>query len=138
MYFPADKNSTFGLVCGYETVHRPITLNAKHLFGLAIIVWLSGSLSGCGGRSSHPVAASNAFDDQLTCGHLTAERTVNQARIVDLAGEKTNGQSNNVGLLLTNPLMMDLGSPEQQEIDALNRRNLVLDGLIDRKCPKQS
>ena len=113
-------------------------LNAKHFTGLATLLWISVALSGCGGRTAHPIAASNPFDDQLSCGHLTAERTVNQARIADLGGEKANGHNNNVGLLLVSPLMMDLTNSEQQEIDALNRRDVVLAGLIDRKCTGQS
>jgi hypothetical protein len=95
-------------------------------------------LCGCGGRSSHPIEATNAYDSQLSCDHLRAERQVNDARIADLAGEKGGDANNNVGKVLEGPvgiLFLDLSDSEKQEITAFQTRNKVLDQLIAQKCP---
>jgi hypothetical protein len=94
-------------------------------------------LAGCGGRVAHPVAATNDYDDRLSCDHLRAERGVNDSKLADLTQERKNAETNNVGQALAGPLFIDLSSSERTEADALVKRNAVLDQLIARKCTAQ-
>ena len=93
------------------------------------------SLGGCGGRVSRPVAATNTYDDQLSCTHLLAEKDVNAARARDLAGEQHNDVGNNIGFLVFSPLFLNLSGSEQVELRAYAAREKVLDQMIARKCP---
>jgi len=92
--------------------------------------------AGCGGRVAHPVAATNDFDDRLSCDHLQAERAVNNSEFAELVKERKNDEVNNVGMVLLSPIMMDLSSSERKEAEALVKRDEVLDKLIAAKCPK--
>jgi hypothetical protein len=88
----------------------------------------------CGGRVGSPVAATTPYDDKLDCAHLQAEKSVNVARMADLLGERDNDVRNNLGMLLLNPLFLNLSDTEQKEITAFQARNQVLDGLITQRC----
>ena len=92
-------------------------------------------LSACGGRTAHPVALHNDYDDRLSCDHLRAERSINDAKLADLVKERKNDNNNNVGIALMDPLFLDLSGSERTEAEALNKRNAVLDGLMGQKCP---
>ena len=92
-------------------------------------------VAGCGGRVARPVAATNDYDDQLTCDHLHAEREVNDSKLTDLTQERHHDNANNVGMVLVGPLFIDLSDSERKEAEALVKRNAVLDQLIVRKCP---
>lgn len=100
---------------------------------IRIIVMLL-PLAACGGRVGHPVSATTTYDDKLSCDHLRAERSVNDARIVDLEKERSNAEGNSVGMLLLSPMFVDLSHSESKEIEALQERNKVLDSLISQKC----
>ena len=104
--------------------------------GFITVVIVAGTLmlSACGGRVSHPVAATNPYDDLLTCDHLRAERTTNEARIADLKGEKGNDGQNNIGMAVASPLLLDVSNSEEKEIAAFQERDKVLDALIAKKC----
>jgi hypothetical protein len=91
-------------------------------------------LAGCGGRAAHPVAINNDYDDRLTCDHLRAEREVNDSKLADLTKERKNGNNNNVGMAVLDPLFLDLSGAERKEAEALTKRNAVLDGMIANKC----
>jgi hypothetical protein len=94
-------------------------------------------LAACGGRVSRPVAATHPYDDQLSCDHLHAERTVNESRIADLRNERGDAISNNVGKLVATPMLplfMDFSGVENKEVAALDERDKVLDTLIAAKC----
>jgi hypothetical protein len=92
-------------------------------------------VAGCGGRVARPVAINNDFDSQLTCGHLRAERGINDSLLMDLTQERKHDDANNVGMVPASPLFLDLSSSERKEADALTKRNAVLDQLIVKKCP---
>ncbi|HWK46111.1 MAG TPA: hypothetical protein VNT30_15425 [Stellaceae bacterium] len=93
---------------------------------------------------ARPIAATTPLDGQLTCNHLSAELRVNQARIVELGQEKTHSNNNNAALFaaapvaLALPIMIDVSHAEQKEIDALNKRDAVLQDLIAQRCPTPS
>jgi hypothetical protein len=91
-------------------------------------------LVACGGRVSHPVSATNAYDDKLSCEHLRAERSVNDARVADLEKERGNAEVNSVGMLVVSPLFVDLSRSESKEIEAFEERNKVIDTLIAKRC----
>jgi hypothetical protein len=93
--------------------------------GVTVCLALSTALlaSACGGRKADPVSLKRATDGQLTCAHLSAERSVNEARVKDLLGEAEAANLNNFGLLLVSPLFLDLSNVEQEEVRALNARN---------------
>ena len=104
-----------------------------------IVVFFSVAiLSGCGGRASHPIETTNAYDARLSCDHLYAERQVNDARIVDLAGEKRGDAGNNVAKAIgqgpVGILFLDLSDSEKKEIEAFQARNTVLDQMIAERC----
>ena len=77
----------------------------------------------------------NDYDDRLSCDHLRAERSINDAKLADLVKERKNDNNNNVGIALMDPLFLDLSGSERTEAEALNKRNAVLDGLMGQKCP---
>jgi len=100
----------------------------------ALILVACAFLIACGGRASHPVEATTAFDDQLTCDHLRAEMDVNTKHIADLMDEKDHSENNNLGAGLLMPLyMIDLSHSERTEIEALQKRNETLTDLMKRK-----
>ncbi|MEM9046050.1 MAG: hypothetical protein AAGC81_15285 [Pseudomonadota bacterium] len=104
-------------------------LNSKACLALSAVVVLVG----CGGRQANPVAQQRAIDAQLTCAHLSGERSFNMARIEDLLGELEASDQNNFALLVTSPLFIDLSDSEQTEIEALHSRNEELDRLLVAK-----
>ena len=112
---------------------RKLTPAAARALAMALIV--STLLAGCGGRAARPVATATPYDDHLSCDHLRAERRVNAARIADLAKEQGDRQTNNAGFLVAMPLFMDFSGVEGKEVAALEQRNQVLDGLVEKKCP---
>lgn len=94
-------------------------------------------LAGCGGREAHPVAASLPGDSIASCPVLASEYQANATQIASKGGERAlnNGKNAVVGaagaLLFTPALFfMDLKSYEKAEIDALEARNQVLQGLM--------
>ena len=95
-------------------------------------------LASCGGRTPHPVAATNPYDEQLSCTHLRNERAVNEKRFAELDDERRTDQANNAGLVvgagIGGLLLMDVSGSEKTEADALKTRNQNLDQLIARKC----
>ncbi|MGH6975712.1 MAG: hypothetical protein ACREED_01665 [Stellaceae bacterium] len=103
-----------------------------------LLLSLSLSLSACGGRTTHPIAATTPYDGQLTCEHVQAEREVNEAHIADLKNEEQDDNRNNVAFIVTGgiggALAMDASHSEETEIAALKARDDVLDGLIAEKC----
>ena len=90
-------------------------------------------LAACGGRKAAPVEAVRNSDSQLTCAHLAAERSVNDARIADLTGESEFSTRNNVGFLLASPLFLDLSDSIQVEVRAIGERNEQLEKLSKEK-----
>lgn len=107
-----------------------------------IVLLLVLSLDSCGGRVARPVSATTPYDSQLTCEHITAERTVNDARIADLKGEEHDDIDNDVGFAigmgLTGAIFLDTSDAEKSEIKALHARNAVLDDLMAKKCPNST
>ncbi|MEM1277940.1 MAG: hypothetical protein AAGH74_15560 [Pseudomonadota bacterium] len=97
--------------------------------GLAVI-------AACGGRQANPVAQQRDIDSQLTCVHLSGERSFNDARIEDLLGELKASDQNNFALLVVSPLFIDLSDSERTEIQALHSRSEELDRLLaEKNCP---
>jgi hypothetical protein len=93
-------------------------------------------VAGCGARRAEPVEKVRATDNLLTCDHLAAEKNVNLVRARDLLKEKNAQEGNNIGMLLFNPLFLDLSGTEKKEIEALHARNQKLDLLmLQKKCP---
>jgi hypothetical protein len=105
----------------------------KEIFLLACLL-----LEGCGGRAARPVAITNDYDVQLTCDQLHAERGVNDSKLADLTQERKHDNANNVGMVLLDPLFLDLSGSERTEAVALTKRNTVLDDLIAKKCESVS
>lgn len=105
---------------------------------VVLVVLFALPLSGCGGRTSHPVSATTPYDAQLTCEHIRAERVVNDARIADLKNEEDNDTNNDiafaVGMGLSGGLFLNNSKAEESEINALKARDVVLDGLLTKKC----
>jgi hypothetical protein len=101
----------------------------KEIFLVACLM-----LTACGGRAARPVAATNDYDDRLTCDQLRAERGVDDTKLADLTQERKHAENNNIGMVAVSPLFIDLSSTERKEADALAKRNAVLDDLIARKC----
>ena len=100
---------------------------------LAILLLAGLMLFGCGGREARPVAKTTSFDERLSCGHLDSQFGANEARMADLGVEAKLQSDQNVGMVLVAPLFLNLNDSEQQEIDALRERNLVLIDLAEKK-----
>jgi hypothetical protein len=113
-------------------------MNLKVGLRMAAALVPAAILAGCGGRSSHPIEAATAFDAQLSCDHLRAERQVNDLRIADLQGEKDNDGTNNVGKVVgqgvVGIMFLDLSDSEKKEIEAFQARNKVLDQMLAERC----
>lgn len=104
------------------------------LFLVAAIV-----LAGCGGRVARPVALEQALDAKLSCDHLAGEYANNKKRLAELVDERAFSDKNNVGLLVTSPLFIDLSDTQKKEALALRARNQRLDELMREKgCPDVS
>lgn len=103
---------------------------------IAMLVLTIVGVVACGGRKASPVSTVRATDAHLSCDHLAAERKVNLARIADLTREAKAADQNNAGLVVVNPLFLDLTDVEQQEIRALQARNVEIGRLsAARPCP---
>ncbi|MEM6623309.1 MAG: hypothetical protein AAF674_13845 [Pseudomonadota bacterium] len=105
------------------------------VFCAALVVAL---LAGCGGRPTAPVQTERTTDAELTCAHILAESEVNLARIEGLVGEGELATGQNVAFLLIAPIValpmfLDLGTAEQDEIKALEARNVRLAELGEQK-----
>ncbi|MBX3539034.1 MAG: hypothetical protein KF735_15435 [Chelatococcus sp.] len=94
-------------------------------------------LAGCGGREAHPVAASSPGDAVASCPVLLAEHQANVTQITSKSNERASNNGKNAiagaaGALVFPPSLffVDLKSYEKAEIDALEARNQVLQGLI--------
>ena len=98
-------------------------------------LWALGALvlAGCGGREAHPVATTQSVDPLLTCAHIAAEFGNNQKRVAELAGEWSERNRDNVGLLLFSPLFLDLSQSERKEAEAIAARNQRLLELATAK-----
>ncbi len=102
----------------------------------ALVIFLLAFVAACGGRTANPVQEKRAIDASLSCDHLTAEKQVNEARMLDLAGEEGAKHERNAGMLFVSPLFLDLSDAEKRESDALIARNRHLNGEIERRgCP---
>lgn len=108
------------------------------MFKLVCVV-LIAALSACGGRVAKPVQQNRASDALLTCQHISAEREVNETRILDLVGETDFANNNNAAKVLggvATLMFLDLSDSEQREIVALQARNKRLLELGTAKnCP---
>jgi hypothetical protein len=103
---------------------------------LFVIVLAGFLVAACGARKAEPVQKIRASDDKLTCDHMAAEKKVNLVRAQDLLKEENAQEGNNIGMLLINPLFLDLSGTEKKEIAALHDRNQRLDGLmLQKNCP---
>jgi hypothetical protein len=110
----------------------PRRRHARAVLAVPAILLLLG---GCGGRAIRPAAITTSHDEQLSCDHLRAERTVNDKRILDLGNERGDGITNNIGFFIVSPLFMDVSGTESKEIAALQERNKTLERLAAGKCP---
>lgn len=96
---------------------------------LAATLVLAVMPGGCGGRAAKPVAATKPFDSELSCDYLAAELSVNQAKAVDLLGERRNASNITAGaiagaiLLPAYLVFVDLSDTEKTEAAALATRN---------------
>lgn len=96
-----------------------------------IIVMISAlCAASCGGRVSQPMETTRSFDDKLSCAHLLAERANNDSRVVELLGERSESVRDNVGMVISSPLFLDLKNAEKEEATAINARNSRLDALM--------
>ncbi|MGI9275484.1 MAG: hypothetical protein ACR2PT_11655 [Endozoicomonas sp.] len=100
-------------------------------------------LSGCGGRSAHPVAVRQYGDENRSCGALEGEQRAIETEISQLL-PKTDKTGKNLGFGLLGVIVpvswffLDLSDAEQVEIDALRRRYNYLIGLSsDRHCGQE-
>ncbi|PXW58204.1 hypothetical protein C7450_106381 [Chelatococcus asaccharovorans] len=102
-----------------------------------LIIVTSIALAGCGGREAHPVAAAQPGDSRASCPALMSEYQANATQMASKGGERALNNGKNAivgaaGALLFAPSLffMDLKSYEKAEIDALQARNQVLQGLM--------
>ena len=114
----------------------------KRPAAVAVLLVLSTTLSGCGGREAHPVAVTNATDGGLDCASVSREHAANERQILATMKERAQAEGKNIilgatGVLLFWPALffMDPKSPEKVEIDALRNRNRVLEDIArTKKC----
>lgn len=97
-------------------------------------------LSGCGGRTAHPVASTNPADSAFDCAGIKREFEANERQILATVKERSDAQGKNMILGATGALIflpalffMDPKSPEKLEIDALRNRNQVLADIAKSK-----
>lgn len=90
-------------------------------------------LAGCGGRVAKPVALVQPFDEKLSCAHLAGEYSNNEKRLAELLDERAFSNMNNLGLLVTSPLFLDLSDTQKKEALALRARNERLAALMKAK-----
>lgn len=105
-----------------------------------LIIITSILLAGCGGREAHPVAAVQPGDSRASCPVLASEYQANATQIASKGGERALNNGKNAvvgaaGVLLFAPSLffMDLKSYEKAEIDALEARNQVIQGLMSAR-----
>ena len=120
---------------------RDITTAASS-FSVAALVCCAVTLSGCGGREAHPIAATAVTDSSLDCAAVQREFEANERQILVTVKERSQAQGKNIilgatGAILFFPALffMDPKSPEKVEIDALRNRNNVLTEIArSKKC----
>lgn len=101
---------------------RHIALSMSAVFAL--------TLAACGGRVAQPVNTVREIDSKLSCAHLKAERVNNDFRITELTGERSESVRDNLGMLISSPLFLDMKNSEKTESQALLRRNTRLTLLM--------
>ncbi|MET4694314.1 hypothetical protein [Endozoicomonas lisbonensis] len=115
--------------------------NKTIIFGLCIL-FVSATLSGCAGRTAHPVTIRQYGDENRSCAALESELRFIELEISRLV-PKTDKTGKNVALgvagafFLVPWFFMDLSQAEQIEIDAFRQRYNYLAGLtVDKRCDK--
>jgi hypothetical protein len=105
----------------------------KQAFLFALVI--APLLWGCGGRVAHPVTLERSYDAQLSCTHLAGEYANNMKRLDELLGERKDKTSANIGLLIANPLLLDLSDTQREEAQSIESRNQRLIELMTvRDC----
>lgn len=109
----------------------------KRLYLVALCV----ALSGCAGRTGHPVAITETYDSGLSCDQIKAEIASNETKAKQLYAENSSAHDSNValgvvGVVLFWPALfaIDSGTAEKDEMKALYDRNAHLQTLVDSKC----
>jgi hypothetical protein len=104
-------------------------------------IFVGISLTGCGGRNAHPIAATNPTDRIFDCAGISREFLANERSIQATLKERTLSQGKNVAVgaagLVFFPawFFLDPKSPEKKEIDALRNRNKVLEDInLSKVC----
>ena len=99
---------------------------------LGIVVF---GLVGCGGRVAQPLTATTYLDEQLSCAHIRGELERNILRLAELGEETSQKHANNLGLLIVNPLFIDLSDSLSEEAQSITVRNARLVELANaRSC----
>ncbi len=105
----------------------------------AILAYAGLLLSGCAGRSAHPVAVTNSLDGILDCAGISREFVANERSIRQTLQERALAQGKNVVVgaagfvFLPAWFFLDPKSPERTEIQALRNRNKVLEDISRAK-----
>lgn len=100
---------------------------------LIILVVLALGVAGCGGRVAQPLTATTYLDDQLSCAHIRGELERNILRLAELGEETSQKHANNLGLLIVNPLFLDLSDSLSEEAQSITVRNGRLVELADSR-----
>lgn len=103
------------------------TLGATLAAGLYMLA------AACGGRVAQPVMIEQSYDAKLSCAHLAGELSNNEKRLVELKAERDGKPAQNLGLLVTSPLFIDLSDTQKNEVRALIARNERIRALMTEK-----
>jgi len=103
---------------------------------LTIIIAALG-LASCGARTANLTPLTTSLDSKLSCTHLNGEYQNLDKRIIELTDERDSRRINNVGLLLSSPLFLDLSGTEKKEATSIVERQEQLRVLMQsRSCPE--